>query len=155
MMGEKTLPITGGCMCGAVRYETTGESVRVINCHCESCRKHTGAPSVTLAVHKVDQVEFSGDERKIYESSPGVGRAFCGNCGTPLTWETDLGDVGPICAVHISTFDNPDVLMPTAHSFYPERISWFDIADNLPRYEGFVVGGSLLRHGPAIAEPSG
>ena len=152
-MGEKTLPITGGCLCGAVRYETTGGSVRVINCHCESCRKHTGAPAATLAVYKVQQVKFSGDERKIYQSSPTVGRAFCPECGTPLTWETNFGDLGTVCALHISTFDNPDALIPTAHSFYSERISWFDIADNLPRYEGFVIDGSLLRHGPA--EPSG
>lgn len=153
-MGEEALPITGGCMCGAVRYETTGEWSRVINCHCESCRKHTGAPAATLAVYKIDQVKFSGDERKIYKSSPGVGRAFCAECGTSLTFEADLSGYGPLCALHISTFDNPDALVPTAHSFYSERISWFDIADTLPRYEGFVADGSLLRHGPAIAEPS-
>ena len=79
--------MTGGCMCGAVRYETTGESFGVSHCHCHSCRKHNGAAVVTLVGFKADQVTFSGDERKVYESSPGVGRAFCSNCGTPLTWE--------------------------------------------------------------------
>ena len=145
---------SGGCLCGAVRYQTTGEPVRVLNCHCRSCRRHTGAPAATLAVFKVDQVEFSGDDRKIYTSSPGVGRAFCASCGTPLTWETRLGDLGPVCALHISTFDDPDALAPSAHSFYSERIPWFDIADSLPRYEGFVKDGSLLCHGPAVAESS-
>jgi len=150
---EGTMTGSGGCMCSAVRYQTTGEPARVLNCHCRSCRKHTGAPAVTLAVFKVDQVAFSGEERKIYTSSPGVGRAFCADCGTPLTWETGLGDLGPVCAIHISTFDDPDALRPTAHSFYPERISWFEIADRLPRYEGFVRDGSLLGHGPAVTEP--
>ena len=84
--------MTGGCMCGAVRYETTGESFGVNHCHCQSCRKHNGAAVVTLAGFKADQVTFSGDKRKIYESSPGVGRAFCGKCGTPLTWEGDGDD---------------------------------------------------------------
>ena len=143
---EKTM--TGGCMCGAVRYETTGESLKVIHCHCQSCRKHNGAAAVTLAGFKVDQVEFSGDERKIYESSPGVGRAFCGKCGTPLTWEGDSSHRGPIIEFHISTFDNPSVLVPTAHAFHSERIPWFDIADNLPRYEGFSGNSRLLCHGP-------
>ncbi len=115
--------MTGGCMCGGVRYETTGKSFGVIHCHCQSCRKHNGAAVVTLAGFKADQVAFSGDERKIYESSPGVGRAFCGKCGTPLTWEGDGGDLGPIVEFHISTFDDPDVLVPTAHAFDPERIS--------------------------------
>ena len=101
-----------------------------------------------MAIYKTDQLTFSGDERKIYESSPGVGRAFCGKCGTPLTWEGDGGDLGPIIEFHISTFDNPNVLVPTAHAFHPERIPWFDIADNLPRYEGFSGDSPLLRHGP-------
>jgi hypothetical protein len=148
-MTGTTRKLTGGCLCGAGRYETTGEAFNVIHCHCRSCRKHNGAPLVTVAGFKADQVTFSGDKRKIYESSPGVGRAFCGNCGTPLTWEGDGGDRGPIFEFHISTFDTPEVLVPTVHSFYPERIPWMDIADNLPRYEGFSGRSPLLRHGPA------
>ena len=139
--------MAGGCMCGAVRYETTGDSFGVAHCHCHSCRKHNGAAVVTLAGYNANQVAFSGDERKIYESSPGVGRAFCGKCGTPLTWEGDGGE-GLIFEFHISTFDNPDALVPTGHSFDGERIAWFDIADNLPRYEGFSGDSALLRHGP-------
>ena len=152
-MAKTSNRLSGGCMCGAVRYETTDESSRVLHCHSQSCRKHTGAPAATLAVFKADQVKFSGGERKIYESAPNVGRAFCGKCGTSLTWETVFGDEGAICAIHISTFDEPDALVPTAHSFFPERISWFDIADNLPRHEGFVAGSEPLHHGPAIEEP--
>ncbi len=146
MSGDSKM--TGGCMCGAVRYEITGDSFAVTHCHCHSCRKHNGAAVVTLAGFKASQVTFSGDERKIYESSPGAKRAFCGKCGTPLTWEGDSGELGPIFEFHISTFDNPDVLVPTAHAFEPERIPWLDIADNLPRYEGFAEDSPLLRHGP-------
>lgn len=135
-------------MCGAVRYGTTDQPSRVLHCHCKSCRHHTGAPAATLAVFRADQVEFSGDERRIYRSAPNVGRAFCASCGTSLSWETVLGDEGAVCAIHISTFDEPDVLVPTAHSFYPERISWFEIADALPRHEGFVAGSEPLCHGP-------
>ncbi len=141
--------MTGGCMCGAVRYETTGDSFAVIHCHCRSCRKHTGAAVVTLAGFMADRVQFSGDARKIYQSSPGVGRAFCEKCGTPLTWEgISSTRGGPIFEIHISTFDNPDVLVPSGHSFDSERIPWFDIADNLPRFEAFTGDVSPLRHGP-------
>ena len=147
-MAETSDTLTGGCLCGAVRFETRGPSFKVLHCHCRSCRKHNGAPLVTLAGFKADQVSFSGDERKIYESSPGVGRGFCGKCGTPLTWEGDGRDRGPIIEFHISTFDKPDVLVPSVHSFYPERISWMDVADNLPRYEGFSGRSQLLGHGP-------
>ncbi len=147
--------LTGGCMCGAVRYRTTAETVGALHCHCESCRKHTGAPVATLAVFRADQVEFSGEARGIHHSSPGVGRGFCGDCGTPLTWETSRGSLGPVCALHVSTFDDPDTLVPIAHTFYGERLPWFDVADDLPRYEGFLEDNALLRHGPAGDDPSG
>ena len=153
-MSNEAVTLTGGCMCGAVRYETAGEALNVINCHCRSCRKHTGAPGATLAVYKASQVEFSGEDRKIYDSSPGVGRGFCARCGTPLSWETGLGALGRVTALHISGFDTPDALKPRAHSFYTEKISWFDFADQLPRYEGFVKDGKLLGHGPRTAEPA-
>lgn len=145
---------TGGCMCGALRYEVSGAPSRVLNCHCQSCRRHTGAPMATLAVLRADQVTFSGDARKLYPSAPGVERAFCGTCGTSLTWETDFGDEGRLCAIHISTFDHPDALPPTGHSFFPERIAWFDVADSLPRHEAFVAGSDPLHYGPAKEEPS-
>ena len=134
-------------MCRAVRYETSGEPFLISHCHCESCRRHNGGPVVTLVGYKADQVVFSGEDRKFYESSPGANRAFCGDCGTPLTWEGDGGDLGMICELHISTFDDPTTLEPTGHAFYGERISWFETADDLPRYEGFVGDSPLLGHG--------
>ena len=139
---------TGGCMCGAVRYEARGEPFSVAHCHCQSCRKHTGAPVVTLAGYLKEQVSFSGAERSLYESSPGALRAYCGQCGSPLTWEGDGGDLGPIVELHLSTFDEPEGLVPTAHAFYPEHLPWFDIADNLPRYDGFADLSTLLGNGP-------
>jgi len=142
------ITMTGGCMCGAVRYEARGEPFSVAHCHCHSCRKHTGAPVVTLAGYKKEQVGFSGEERRLYESSPGALRAYCGHCGSPLTWEGDGGDLGPIIELHLSTFDEPEALVPTAHAFYPERLPWFDIADDLPRYEGFAELSKLLGNGP-------
>ena len=146
--------MVGGCMCGAVRYETTGQSFGVVHCHCHSCRKHNGAPVVTLAGYREDQVRFTAGERSFYQSSQDAVRAYCSNCGTPLTWEGDGGDLGPIIELHLSTFDDPAILVPTAHAFYPERIPWFDIADDLPRYEGFAELSPLLCHGPAGGGPS-
>ncbi len=147
--GGKTY--TGGCMCGAVRYEVSGEPVWVGHCHCESCRRHTGAPVVTFVCFKKDQVAFTKGERQIYNSSPGVGRVFCGQCGTPLTWEgkSNLPERGMILEFHISTLDDPNAFIPTTRLFYKERIAWFDVADDLPRYHGFDFNSEVYRRGPA------
>ena len=146
-MTDRAKPTTGGCMCGAVRYEAVGEALDIGYCHCHSCRRHTGAPVVTFVVFDADKFRFTGQERSIYESSPGVGRAFCGQCGTPLTWEGDYGE-HVIIEVYISTLDDPDAYVPDRHWFHEERISWFDVADGLPRYRGEGIDGEKpYRHG--------
>jgi len=142
----------GGCLCGAVRYEATGEPFAINYCHCADCRKHNGAPVVALVGYTAKQVIFSGAERKRYESSPGAQRAFCENCGTPLTWEGNSDESGPIFEVHISTFDEPEQLVPTSHAFETERLPWFDVADALPRFQGFSDASPLLHHGPSAKE---
>ena len=140
---------TGGCMCGAVRFEARGTPFDVSHCHCRSCRRHSGAAMVTLAGYRTDQVAFSGTPRRFYASSPGVRRAFCGECGTPLTWEGDDAERGAVVELHISTFDAPESLIPVSHAFEPERIPWLEIDDDLPRYRGFPGVGTPLYHGPA------
>jgi len=128
--------VTGGCMCGAIRYEAVGEPMTVAYCHCSSCRRHTGAPVVTWIAYESHQVRWPKGERKTYHSSPGVGRAFCGDCGTPLTWEGKSRRFAGkfITEFHISTLDDPVACVPDLHWFDGERIAWFDTTDDLPRY---------------------
>lgn len=128
---------TGGCLCGAVRYEATGKPLNSGYCHCNSCRRHAGSPVVALIGFQEDKVTFTKGERKLYESSPGVHRAFCANCGTPLTWEGDGGDGNMLIEILTGTLDDPDSMPPECHNLHAERISWFDTADTLPRYRAF------------------
>ncbi len=77
----------GGCVCGAVQFEAHGEPTKTIYCHCTACRRQTGSPAVVFVVLDRDKVQFARGARKCYESSPRVMRAFCDQCGTPLTWD--------------------------------------------------------------------
>ena len=100
-----------------------------------------------------DKIRFTEGERKIYQSSSGVGRAFCDQCGTPLTIESEKGDPRTI-EFHISTFDNPDAYVPSLHWYHSRRIAWFDVADSLPRYDGLDGDGKEpSRHDPATEGP--
>jgi hypothetical protein len=141
-------------MCGAVRYEAVGEPIAVGHCHCHSCRRHTGAPVVTFVAFEPDQVSFTKAGRKIYNSSPGVGRGFCDQCGTPLTWEGKAFD-RLIIEFHISTTDDPSAHVPDRHWFHEERIVWFDVADGLPRYPRGSSDQEPYCHGPDIDGSSG
>lgn len=130
----------GGCHCGAVRYEVTSKPDYVACCHCESCRKTTGAPMVIFSTYLEKDVRFTKGERQVYHSSPGVRRTYCGNCGTPLSYESEWrGDV--VIGFYVSTLDEPDQFPPQRHVFDAERVSWFHVADKLPRFLGVPAAG--------------
>jgi hypothetical protein len=148
VMGNGPNSVTGGCHCGAVRYEAQGTPVYVPYCHCITCRKTTGAPVVAFVRFEAAQVRFTKGERKIYASSPEVGRGFCPDCGTPLTYEADWGGK-TVVEVHISTLDDPERFTPDRHAFFGERISWFDVVDKLPRYDTSSVEADPIGFGPS------
>jgi hypothetical protein len=149
-MSKAANQLSGGCMCGAVRYEAMSGPVGVIYCHCESCRRHTGAPVSALAGFRHDEVRFTGSERKRYESSEGVARGFCGDCGTTLTWEGDGEELGMLIEIHMGTLDDPDALEPRCHVHHDERVAWFDVAGRLPRFHEWEVDEGPYRTDPAV-----
>lgn len=86
---------SGGCQCGAVRYRVEGELGRPSICHCRMCQKALGGPFGPFVSVKVAELTWTRGERKRFASSNKVFRGFCGDCGTPLTfeWSEDVIDV--------------------------------------------------------------
>ena len=149
-MTTSDISATGGCMCGEVRFETTGEPSDVAYCHCSDCRGFTGAPVVTWVVFEAQNVHFVQGNRKTFESSPGIYWGFCANCGSSLTWEAKSMryEGKSIIEFHIGTFDDPNPYIPDRHWMEFERLPWFDIADNLPRFERLDIGIAPTHSGP-------
>ena len=125
---------TGRCLCGDVRFETEGKPMWVAHCHCESCRRNNGAALATFAGFQQTQFRYVQGEPRTYVSSPGVRRNFCGNCGTPLTYEADR--CPDEIHVHISTLDQPADFPPTAQVFVAEQLPWLHVDEHLNRYKG-------------------
>lgn len=137
----------GGCYCGAVRYEALGKPDYVAYCHCDDCRKSTGAPVVTYSVYPENQVRFVNGKRKVFEPEPGIHRTFCSDCGTPLSYESEWDDQ-IVIGVFIGTLDDPSAFPPEKHVFDLDRISWFDVSDHLPRYYQVPGDKGPSRYGP-------
>jgi len=125
--------IEGGCLCGKIRYRASGAPQGAGYCHCRSCRHHTGAPVAAFAVFTAEQVQWVSGQRTRYESSPGVFRGFCGECGTSMTFEANDGECD-LVELHVSTLDSPETVPPNEHTHYGERISWLRLVDDSPRY---------------------
>jgi hypothetical protein len=77
--------ITGGCLCGAVRYELVGPIALVGHCHCSICRRHSGAAHGTFARAPATGFRWLAGEDHVdrFQTSPKIRRAFCRVCGAP------------------------------------------------------------------------
>jgi len=138
-------PVTGRCLCGDIRYEYIGTPVKILHCHCESCRRHTASPVGSFVCVPRENFRFTQGEPVAYASSPGVTRTHCGRCGSPMTYTSESNNQ---IDIYIATLDNPAAIVPTYHVFVEEQLPWFEIADALPRYARGSIGSEPVRHGP-------
>jgi hypothetical protein len=123
---------TGGCLCGAVRYEADAQPDHASYCHCSLCRRATGAPVAAFARLPSSGFRVTKGEIKHYRSSAFAVRGFCAACGSPLTFQYDAYPA--YVAVAIGSLDRPDGAAPERHWNFESRIAWFDTADALPRH---------------------
>lgn len=115
----------GGCLCRAIRFIAEGSAKWTGYCHCQSCRRHTGAPVAAYAGFESDKVRFTQGTPAYYTSSPGVRRGFCSRCGSTLSYE---GERWPNeLHLHVGAFDDPASLPPTGQAFAEERVPWLHL----------------------------
>jgi hypothetical protein len=128
--------ITGGCHCGAIRYQAEGDPITHALCHCTDCRRHAGAPMVGWTMYPNDAVKVTKGQPKIYQSSVHGQRHFCADCGTGLFYINDVVLPG-IIDIQSATYDNPDAVPAQVQIQLAERISWMDRAHELPTFDRF------------------
>ena len=128
--------VSGGCHCGAVRYTADGEVLHHAICHCEDCRRASGAPMVAWIAFKSDRVRVTSGAPKIRASSEHGRRYFCPECGTGLFYTNETSLPG-ITDIQSATSDNPEAAPPTAHIQYAEHLGWTERMDALPKFDRY------------------
>lgn len=139
--------LTGGCFCGALRYEVDGAVYDRTICHCTMCRRITGAPCVAWFSVAHAGFRYTQGVPARFHSSPGVTRCFCPRCGTHLTFE-DQRSAAEI-DVTTASLDEPEALPPLDHTYAENQLSWLKLADGLPRFARSRADGELAAGGPA------
>ena len=129
------LETVGGCLCGAVRYRVLGPPRSTSLCHCNSCRRATGGPSLAWAIFDEDKVVFDKGAPAIYASSPGVERGFCARCGTSLTYRR--ANRPGLFDVTTASLDDPGAFAPSKEIWVEERLSWITPNPDLPQFAQF------------------
>jgi len=131
---DKALRITGGCLCGEIRYEAEGEELGSAYCHCRMCQQFTGSPATVGTGIPKAGFRITQGEPKFYISSKIAERAFCPTCGSSLwmTWP-HRGARRDWVFVHTTNLDEPQNFPPKSHTGMESQLPWHDIHDDLER----------------------
>ena len=127
--------ISGGCLCGAVRYSTTAEPAMIAVCHCTDCQKQNGTAFSVNVLVPYDQIEISGETLTQYESAGTSGkkvlRNFCNRCGSPLA--TLFEGFGGLAAIKVGTLDDSSWVKPGVQIWCDSLQPWGVVADDLKK----------------------
>jgi len=120
----------GGCQCGALRYEVTGELGKPSICHCRMCQKAFGSFAAPFVAVPVQNFKWTRGAPSEFRSSAIVARGFCRDCGTPMFL---LEEGEPNIEIAMGTFDRVEKLGPFDHqSGVESRIPWCGDLDHVP-----------------------
>jgi hypothetical protein len=132
--------LTGGCLCGAIRFEINGPVGAATYCHCSMCRKaHGTAFRARLSVPKSSFRFTQGQESLAsYSSSAGTIRRFCRMCGSPMvnSWDQEPDNYG----LAMGALDDDPLVRPERHEFAGSKAPWYEITDSLPQHKEFFEG---------------
>lgn len=131
----------GGCLCGAVRFKTKGDPLRVTVCHCTWCQRRTGAAFAVEPIFEDNQVEIVGERSRYRSVSDESGRwlelEFCPKCGTNIGFTLEWRPGAR--AIDAGTFDDPSWIRSDKHHFrhifLRSAQSWYDVPDGVEKYE--------------------
>jgi len=129
------MKLTGGCYCGALRYEAEGEPIMKAQCHCRECQYITGgAPNMFMLMPAVGFRYTKGEPKKFTRSDleRPVTREFCANCGTHVVTRPPM----PAVVIKVGTLDDPKQFGgPDMAIFTIDKQPFHQIAAGLPTFE--------------------
>jgi hypothetical protein len=124
-----TMNLTGGCLCGGVRYELEEKPSKVADCHCIDCRRSSGAPYMTWGIVQREKFKLiCGTIHRV--SYAGRLRSFASCCGTQILFE-DTPD-WPTVDVAIATLDDPCPFPPAKAIWTEDRLPWVTLDPSIP-----------------------
>lgn len=138
--------LKGHCQCGALRYEADAAPSHQTACHCDTCRRTSGAPFVAWFTVPAASFRFTAGSPSCYRSSGEGFRSFCSYCGTHVTFHsTEHPDE---IDVTVCSLDDPEQVPPQDHTFTRSKLAWVRLADGLPTHAATRGDAPSSSHGP-------
>lgn len=127
--------LTGGCLCGGVKFSFPNENLRTADaCHCSQCRRWSGFLWGSVNA-PLGAVRFINDKSlKWYRASEYARRGFCGECGASMFWHGEkLEGHNTRIAIALGALDEPHQIKIEEHIFVADKGQYYEIADALPQ----------------------
>ncbi len=128
---------TGGGLCGAIGYEVGGDPVRMLNCHCDDCRRATGASFGTFVFVNESDLTILQGTPKFFAHANDVGvtmtKQFCANCGTQLFGQG--ARAGGIIHVKVGTIDDAGFVRPAMDLFVSKKLPFVRLSDETEHFD--------------------
>ena len=138
--------LSGGCMCGAVRFELTEPPLRALYCHCKRCQRRTGSAFAVSAVTAPGSFTVTSGADRIATYRPDGGgwhKSYCSECGSHLF--ANHPEDGARIAVRMGALDQDPGIRPSAHQFVNYAATWLPLPDDgLPRFPERIGDGPPL-----------
>ena len=132
-MKHQATNVSGGCLCGRVRYEAEAFLENGYICHCTICQRSTGQPTEITVLIKAGTLKYLKDEPKYYVSSPDGKRGFCGHCGSRLVWQALQAEDDWLTNITVGTLDRPQDALMTPHIYADTQLPWYKVCEDLPK----------------------
>lgn len=130
------MPVKGSCLCGAVTYEVSGESIFAAKCHCRDCQKLSGSGYMFVIAYPEDTVSISGPMtyyEKVADNGQKVHERYCGECSSRIGARCD--SMPGVVLIAAGSLDDPSAVSPEME-IYTARANHWDLMDeNLPKFE--------------------
>lgn len=133
-MKSETTKVSGGCLCGLIRYEAEVFLKNGYICHCTICQKSSGQPAEITVLIKAGTLKYLKDEPKYYVSSENGKRGFCGECGSRIVWQASDPQRDWATNLDVGSLDNPSEARMTCHIYADMQLPWYKICEDLPKF---------------------
>jgi hypothetical protein len=132
---------SGGCACGAIRYESAAEPAAMVQCHCRDCQRATGGACIYVVVVPANAFKLTrGALRYHCTESVRMGhqrRGFCAECGSPLTAGENREGTTEFVGITVASLDDPSEFPPQMHAWTSDAQPWDHLNPVLPRFEKY------------------
>ena len=134
MPKAETTKVTGGCLCGRVRYEAEVFLKNGYICHCTICQKSSGQPAEITVLIRAGTLKYLKGEPKYYVSSAIGKRGFCEECGSRIVWQALNLEDDWSTNLDVGSLDNPSEARIACHIYADAQLPWYNICEDLPKF---------------------